>query len=201
MDERPVPGASGKYNRKNLCVPNFSPLARFALPTTTPRPANMATTAHTFAVKSIKGADMPFADLAKGKVTLVVNVASACGFTPQYKGLQEVYEKYKDKGFTVVGFPCNQFGAQESKPEAEIETFVCDRFKVSFPMTAKVDVNGDGAHPLWKWMKHEKPGLLGTEGIKWNFSKFLLDKEGRVVERYAPTSTPESIAKDIEKLL
>lgn len=150
------------------------------------------------------------------------------GFTKQYTELQELYEKYKDRGFAVVGFPCNQvcapascmqcqdpcltlplplthqhpqFGSQEPGTDAEIQEFACSRFKVSFPLTSKVDVNGDEAHPLFKWLKHEKRGIFGTEGIKWNFTKFLVDRAGEPVHRYAPTTTPSSIEKDILPLL
>ncbi|HEX4883732.1 MAG TPA: glutathione peroxidase [Casimicrobiaceae bacterium] len=137
----------------------------------------------------------------KGRVLLVVNTASQCGFTPQYKGLEALQKKYHAKGFDVLGFPCNQFGAQEPGTDAEIATFCETSFGVSFPMFAKVDVNGDDAAPLYRWLKKEKPGLLGSEAIKWNFTKFLVDRTGKVVARYAPNDTPESIAPAIEKLL
>ena len=137
----------------------------------------------------------------RGKVLLVVNTASECGFTPQYKGLESVYEKLHSKGLEILGFPCNQFGGQEPGDEKEIAQFCELNFGVTFPMFAKVDVNGDNAAPLFKFLKAEKPGLLGSEAIKWNFTKFLVDREGNVVKRYAPNDTPESIAKDIEKLL
>ena len=137
----------------------------------------------------------------KGKVLLVVNVASACGFTPQYKGLQELYDQYAERGFEVLGFPCNQFGKQEPGSEEEIKGFCTSKFNVSFPMFAKVDVNGDDAHPLFQHLKTEAPGVLGSEGIKWNFTKFLVDRDGKVVDRYASATTPKKIASDIEKLL
>ena len=121
-------------------------------------------------MKDIKKQERRLGELIEGKVALIVNTASACGFTPQYKGMEELYQKYKDQGFVVVAFPCNQFGAQEKGSEEEIDTFVCERFKASFPMMAKVDVNGDTAHPLYVHLKKSKPGFLGTEGIKWNFS-------------------------------
>src|ERR1700761_7283934 len=135
-----------------------------------------------------------------GKATLVVNVASKCGFTPQYTGLEALYRKYKDRGLVVLGFPCNQFGAQEPGDAAEIANFCSLTYDVSFPMMGKVDVNGPRAHPLYAWLKGEKGGLLGS-GIKWNFTKFLIDREGRVAGRFAPTATPQSLEGAIEALL
>ncbi len=142
-------------------------------------------------------------DLAqyRGKVLLIVNTASKCGFTPQYQGLESVYRELHGRGLEVLGFPCNQFGSQEPGTEDEIGAFCEKNYGVSFPMFAKVDVNGDAAHPLWKHLKGEAPGVLGTEGIKWNFTKFLIGRDGKVVKRYAPTTKPEEIADDIEKLL
>jgi glutathione peroxidase len=137
----------------------------------------------------------------EGKVMLVVNTASECGFTPQYKGLEAIYEKLNAKGLEVLGFPCNQFGDQEPGSEDEIAAFCERNYGVTFPMFAKVDVNGERAAPLYKWLKKEKPGLLGSEAIKWNFTKFLIDREGKVVARYAPKDTPESLQDDIKKLL
>ena len=137
----------------------------------------------------------------KGKVLLLVNVASKCGFTPQYTGLEAVYRRHKDAGLVVLGFPCDQFGHQEPGNEAEIKNFCSLTYDVSFPMFAKVDVNGAKAHPLFQWLKSEKSGLLGLEGIKWNFTKFLVGKDGTVLKRYAPTDTPEKIGKDLAKLL
>ena len=137
----------------------------------------------------------------RGKVLLVVNTASACGFTLQYKGLEELHRQYGERGLVVMGFPCNQFGKQEPGTEAEIGAFCEKNYGVSFPMFAKVDVNGDGAHPLFKHLKGEKPGVLGTEAIKWNFTKFLVGRDGEVVKRYAPQTAPGEIAGDIEKLL
>lgn len=136
-----------------------------------------------------------------GTVLLVVNTASKCGFTPQYDGLEKVYRKYADQGFEVLGFPCNQFGGQEPGNAEEIEQFCKVNFGVTFPLMKKVDVNGPDASPLFDWMKAEAPGLLGSKAIKWNFTKFLIDREGNVVKRYAPADRPEAIAKDIEKLL
>ena len=136
-----------------------------------------------------------------GKIILVVNTASKCGFTPQYEGLEELFQQYREQGFEVLAFPCNQFGGQEPGNASEIAEFCKVNFGLTFPLMEKVDVNGDDASPLFDWMKAEKPGLMGSKAIKWNFTKFLIDREGNVVKRYAPTDTPKSIAKDIEKLL
>ncbi len=143
------------------------------------------------------------ADLStqRGKVLLIVNTASACGFTPQFAGLEALWEEYRDRGLVVVGFPSNQFGAQDPGSNDEIASFCSLNYGVSFPMMAKVDVNGRAAHPLWKWLTAEAPGLLGSKGVKWNFTKFLVGKDGRVIRRYAPTDTPESLRKDIETAL
>jgi|TARA_R100000049_G_C1955426_1_gene109021 glutathione peroxidase len=136
-----------------------------------------------------------------GKIILVVNTASKCGFTPQYEGLEELFQQYREQGFEVLAFPCNQFGGQEPGNASEIAEFCKVNFGLTFPLMEKVDVNGDDASPLFDWMKAEKPGLMGSKAIKWNFTKFLIDREGNVVKRYAPTDAPKSIAKDIEKLL
>ena len=136
-----------------------------------------------------------------GKVLVVVNTASKCGFTPQYDGLEALWQKYKDQGFEVIAFPCNQFGAQEPGNAEEIASFCKLTYDVTFPLMAKVDVNGDTAAPLYQWMKAEAPGLMGSKSVKWNFTKFLIDREGKVVRRYAPTDKPETIEKDIAKLL
>jgi glutathione peroxidase len=136
-----------------------------------------------------------------GKVLLIVNVASKCGFTPQYKGLEALHEKYADRGLVVLGFPCNQFGAQEPGSESEIAAFCSTSYGVKFPMFARIEVNGENAHPLYRLLKRDAPGLLGSEAIKWNFTKFLVDRSGKVVRRYAPTDTPQSMEKDIESLL
>ena len=149
---------------------------------------------------TIDGDNKSLRDFA-GKALLIVNVASKCGFTPQYKGLEELQRKFGERGFVVLGFPCNQFGAQEPGNESEIASFCSTSYDVTFPMFAKIDVNGDKAHPLYKWLKHEAPGILGSEAIKWNFTKFLIDSSGKVVKRYAPTDTPQAIEKDIEALL
>ncbi|WP_153039140.1 glutathione peroxidase [Microbulbifer sp. Q7] len=137
----------------------------------------------------------------KGKVLLIVNTASKCGFTPQYKGLEELHQKYKDKGLVILGFPCNQFGKQEPGSDSEIQEFCTLNYGVSFPVYAKLDVNGADAHPLFTQLKKSAPGILGTEGIKWNFTKFLVNRDGEVVNRYAPKDKPEALAEDIEKLL
>ncbi len=136
-----------------------------------------------------------------GKVLLIVNTASACGYTPQYEGLEALYQRYGERGFVVLGFPCNQFGAQEPGSESEIAAFCQQNYGVSFPMFAKIEVNGENAHPLYKHLKEAAPGLLGSEAIKWNFTKFLIDRKGEVVRRYAPATKPEAIAADIEALL
>jgi glutathione peroxidase len=151
-------------------------------------------------LKTIDGQTQKVGDYA-GKTMLVVNVASKCGFTPQYAGLEALYRRYRDKGFVVLGFPCDQFGHQEPGDEQEIQNFCSTKYEVSFPMFAKIEVNGEGAHPLYKIIKNEAPGLFGTPSIKWNFTKFLIDKQGRVVKRYAPTDRPEQLAGDIEPLL
>ena len=137
----------------------------------------------------------------RGKVLLFVNTASACGFTPQYAGLEELQRHYGDRGLVVLGFPCNQFGHQEPGTEAEIGAFCEKNYGVTFPMFAKIDVNGDDAHPLFRFLKGEAPGVLGTESIKWNFTKFLVNKDGAVFKRYAPQTTPEEMSRDIEILL
>ncbi|URL59983.1 glutathione peroxidase [Luteibacter flocculans] len=153
-----------------------------------------------FSARDIDGKERSLAEF-RGKALLVVNVASKCGFTPQYKGLEELYRTWHDRGFEVLGFPCDQFGHQEPGDEDEIRRFCSLTYEVSFPMFAKVDVNGEHAHPLYRWLKAEKKGLLGTEAIKWNFTKFLVDREGQVVDRYAPTDTPEKIGKDLPAVL
>ncbi|GAB4565478.1 MAG: glutathione peroxidase [Rhizobacter sp.] len=143
------------------------------------------------------------ADLStqKGKVLLIVNTASACGFTPQFAGLEKLWETYRDKGLVVVGFPSNEFGGQDPGSDGEIASFCQVNYGVSFPMMGKVQVNGAEAQPLWKWLTEQAPGLLGTKGIKWNFTKFLVGRDGQVIKRYAPNDTPESITKDIEAAL
>ncbi|WP_166211078.1 glutathione peroxidase [Cognatiluteimonas telluris] len=158
------------------------------------------TTAFEFDAVGIDGTPQPLSQYA-GKVLLVVNVASKCGFTPQYEGLEALWRQYRDRGLVVLGFPCDQFGHQEPGDEAEIRNFCSLNYEVDFPLFAKVEVNGAGAHPLWRWLKGERPGLLGTEAIKWNFTKFLVGRDGRVIRRYASTDKPEAIATDIEAAL
>lgn len=160
----------------------------------------MAASVHEFKARAITGEEIPL-DHYKGKALLIVNTASACGYTPQYAGLEALHKKYQDRGFAVLGFPCNQFGKQEPGSEAEIAAFCKKNYGVTFPMFAKIDVNGDQAHPLFDYLKKSLPGLLGTEPIKWNFTKFLIDKEGKPIERFAPATKPESIEKTVETLL
>ena len=155
---------------------------------------------HTLSATRLDGSVQTFADYA-GKVLLIVNVASRCGFTPQYAGLESLWRTYRDRGLVVLGFPCNQFGAQEPGDATEIAQFCSTTYDVSFPLFARIDVNGEAAHPVYQWLKSAAPGVLGTEAIKWNFTKFLIGRQGNVVERYAPTTKPEDIAGDIERLL
>ena len=157
-------------------------------------------TVYEFEAKTIDGQTQKL-DSYAGKVLLVVNVASKCGFTPQYKGLEALWRKYKDQGLVVLGFPCDQFGHQEPGDEDEIKNFCSLSYDVSFPMFAKIEVNGANAHPLYRHLKHEAPGLLGSEAIKWNFTKFLIGKDGKVVKRYGSMDTPEKIDGDIARLL
>jgi glutathione peroxidase len=153
-----------------------------------------------YRAKSLDGREVPLSDY-QGKVMLIVNTASKCGFTPQYAGLEELYKECRGKGFAVLGFPCDQFGHQEPGSADEIGAFCERNYGVSFPMFEKIEVNGANAHPLYRYLKDEKPGLLGTRSIKWNFTKFLIDRAGMVVDRFAPTDTPGSIRPAIEKLL
>jgi len=158
------------------------------------------TTVYDFTAKTIDGTEQPLADY-RGKTLLVVNVASKCGFTPQYTGLEALHRKLAAHGFAVLGFPCDQFGHQEPGDEAEIKNFCSLNYDVTFPLFAKIDVNGGNAHPLYQWLKSEKPGVLGTEAIKWNFTKFLIDGTGAVVHRYGSADKPESIETDVAALL
>ena len=153
-----------------------------------------------FTAETLEGAPAPLSDY-RGKVLLIVNTASKCGFTPQYEGLEKLWRTYKDRDFAVLGFPCNQFGAQEPGDAAEIANFCSLTYDVSFPMMKKIDVNGPAAHPLYAWLKKQKKGVLGTEGIKWNFTKFLIGKDGVPVKRYASVTKPEKLADDIEQVL
>jgi glutathione peroxidase len=155
---------------------------------------------HEIAARRLDGTDCDLAEF-RGRVLLVVNVASRCGFTPQYAGLEALYRRYQARGFAVLGFPCNQFGAQEPGNEAQIGAFCRATYAVTFPMFAKIEVNGAGTHPLYRLLKSARRGVLGTEAIKWNFTKFLVDRDGKVVARYAPRDAPEALAADIEALL
>jgi len=158
------------------------------------------TTITDFHVRAADGSDVDLARYA-GEVLLIVNTASKCGFTPQYEGLEALYRRYAGRGFTVLGFPCNQFGGQEPGSAAEIANFCATTYDVTFPVFAKIEVNGSGADPLWRELKRQAPGLLGSKAIKWNFTKFLVDRSGKVVGRYAPTTKPAELAGDIEALL
>jgi glutathione peroxidase len=158
------------------------------------------TTVHDFTADSLAGSPVDLSQY-RGKVLLIVNTASKCGFTPQYKGLEEVYQQFRDKGVEVLGFPCNQFGKQEPGNAEEIGAFCEKNYGVSFPIFSKIDVNGDNAHPLFKHLKSAAPGVLGTEAIKWNFTKFLVKQDGTVYKRYAPQTEPKDILDDIRKLL
>jgi glutathione peroxidase len=158
------------------------------------------TTIYDFEALSIEGKPAHLST-QRGKVLLIVNTASACGFTPQFAGLENLWETYRDKGLVIVGFPSNEFGGQDPGSNGEIATFCQRNYGVSFPMMGKVQVNGADAHPLWQWLTAEAPGVLGTKAVKWNFTKFLVGKDGKVLKRYAPNDTPESLAKDIEAAL
>ena len=157
-------------------------------------------TVYDFEARDIGGKDISIATF-NGKVMLIVNTASKCGFTPQFGGLEDLHKNYADKGLAVLGFPCNQFGSQDPGSDSEIAGFCQMNYGVSFPMMSKIDVNGPAAHPLYKWLSSEAPGLLGSKSIKWNFTKFLVGKNGQVIKRYAPTDKPADLAKDIEAAL
>jgi glutathione peroxidase len=158
------------------------------------------TSIYDFSATTLQGKDVSLADY-RGKAMLIVNTASKCGFTPQYEGLEKLYRAHQDKGLVVLGFPCNQFGAQEPGSAAEIGAFCQINYGVTFPMFAKIEVNGAGTHPLYAYLKGEKPGMLGTKYIKWNFTKFLIDRDGKVAGRYAPTTKPEDLDQAIAKVL
>ena len=160
----------------------------------------MSSSLYDIEVERLSGGNTTLGEYAR-KVLLIVNTASQCGLTPHYAGLEKLYQTYKDRGLVVLGFPCNQFGAQEPGAADEIASFCQKNYGVTFPMFAKIDVNGDNTHPLFAHLKKEARGLLGSEGIKWNFTKFLVDRDGSVVKRFAPAATPESLAEDIEALL
>jgi glutathione peroxidase len=155
---------------------------------------------YNFSAVNMQGNQVSLSDF-KGKVLLIVNTASKCGFTPQFKGLEALYQQYKNDGLVILGFPCNQFGNQDSGTNEEIKKFCELNYGVTFPMFQKVDVNGDNAHPLFKFLKKQAPGFVGTEAIKWNFTKFLVDRNGKVIERYAPADAPEKFSKDIANIL
>ncbi|MBI1824287.1 MAG: glutathione peroxidase [Nitrospirae bacterium] len=157
-------------------------------------------TVYDFQAKSIDGREVSFLEY-RGKVLLIVNVASECGFTPQYGGLEKLYDKYRVEGLIVLGFPCNQFGAQEPGKDSDIKNFCETSFGVKFPLFSKIEVNGQNAHPLYQFLVKAKPGILGTEAIKWNFTKFLIDRKGNVVKRFAPADKPEAIDEEIKSLL
>ena len=157
-------------------------------------------TVYEFNAKTIDGEEISLSKY-KGNALLIVNVASQCGFTPQYAGLEKLHEKYKGQGFAVLGFPCNQFGAQEPGTEAEIKSFCETKFGATFPLFAKIDVNGPQSHPLYQFLREARPGILGTEAIKWNFTKFLIDREGNPIKRYASRDKPEDIDEDVQRLL
>ncbi len=158
------------------------------------------TTIYDFEVNTLEGEPRRL-DVWRGDAMLIVNVASKCGFTPQYEGLEALYRANKDRGFVVLGFPCDQFGHQEPGNAEEIRNFCSLNYDVSFPLFEKVEVNGANTHPLYKYLKHEAPGVLGSEAIKWNFTKFLINREGKVVRRYSPTDTPEKVGKDLAQVL
>jgi glutathione peroxidase len=165
-----------------------------------PHPEGEEMSVYEFSAKTIDGADQPLSQF-RGHALLIVNVASKCGFTPQYAGLEALYQKYHSQGLDVLGFPCDQFGHQEPGDEAEIKNFCSMTYGVSFPMFAKIEVNGEGTHPLYAYLKSARPGLLGSQAIKWNFTKFLVGKDGVPVKRYAPTDKPESLEGDVEAAL
>ena len=159
-----------------------------------------ATSVYDFEAVSIEGKPAHLTS-QRGKVLLIVNTASACGFTPQFAGLETLWQRFRDRGLVVVGFPSNEFGAQDAGSNSEIASFCQLNYGVSFPMMGKVQVNGADAHPLWKWLTKEAPGLLGSQAVKWNFTKFLVGKDGKIIKRYAPTDPPESMRSDIEQAL
>jgi glutathione peroxidase len=178
----------------------MGPADNIAVPSNLEPDTMAASSVYDFEAVSIDGQPANLAS-QRGKVLLIVNTASACGFTPQFAGLEKLWEDYRDKGLVIVGFPSNEFGGQDPGDNAEIATFCQRNYGVSFPMMAKVKVNGREAHPLWQWLTSEARGVLGTQAVKWNFTKFLVGKDGQVIKRYAPTDTPESLKSDIEKAL
>lgn len=188
-------------NRARACMrPGTAIRCRCCQPWPARAQAAMPSTVHDFEALSITGEKVPLSS-QRDKVLLIVNTASACGFTPQFGGLERLWQDYRDRGLVIVGFPSNEFGGQDPGSNAEIASFCQQNYGVSFPMMAKVKVNGDEAHPLWQWLRAEAPGVLGTEGIKWNFTKFLVGRDGRVKKRYAPNDAPEKLRADIEAAL
>lgn len=161
---------------------------------------NLISPLYDFAVRTSEGQETTLASY-RGRVLLIVNVASQCGFTPQYEGLESLYRTYRDRGLSVLGFPCNQFAGQEPGTDSEIQSFCSTHYQVTFPVYAKIEVNGAGAHPLYRWLKKEAPGFLGTRAIKWNFTKFLIDRSGRVLERFAPSAKPSSMETKVHALI
>ena len=183
------------------CLPAVNAVtAKIVFPSRSRAPSMAASSIHDFEALSIDGKPAHLAS-QRGKVLLIVNTASRCGFTPQFGGLEKLWQDYRDRGLVVVGFPSNEFGAQDPGSNDEIASFCQRNYGVSFPMMAKVEVNGAGAHPLWHWLKAQAPGVLGTEGIKWNFTKFLVGRDGRVIKRYAPNDAPDALRADIERAL
>ncbi len=183
-----------------VCLATVAAFPSLALNSKKERKSLQMKTLSDFTVKNASGEDYALKTL-QGKVVLIVNVASKCGFTPQYAGLEKLFEKFSSKGLVILGFPCNQFGAQEPDTEAEIVKFCSLNYNVTFPIMAKIDVNGSAASPIYEWLKASAPGILGSEAIKWNFTKFLVGRDGKVVDRFAPQTKPEELEGKIEKLL
>jgi glutathione peroxidase len=186
--------------RERLDAASAKMSASSTSPPSSKSPANSASSVYEFSVERIDGSTTSLAE-HRNQVLLIVNVASHCGFTPQYEGLEALYRKHRDAGLVVLGFPCNQFGAQEPGTHEEIAQFCAAKYQVTFPLYAKIDVNGESAHPLYRWLKTQAKGVLGTESIKWNFTKFLLDRRGNVMDRFAPATTPEQIESSVVTLL
>jgi len=195
-----APGWVTKPGRVSHRRPGVALISRSALAATRRSRHNCEVSLYSIVVKTVNGATETLADY-RGRALLIVNVASQCGFTPQYAGLESLYRDFKERGFAVLGFPCNQFGGQEPGSNEEIAAFCSTSYDVTFPMFAKVDVNGPAAHPLFRLLKTSRKGLLGTESIKWNFTKFLVDRQGNVVRRFAPSDAPETIRPEIAAVL
>lgn len=190
--------AGGAGFRAWLASPHLALWVRFAHPLIMTN--STLGSVYDFEAQALNGSVVPLAE-HRGKVLLIVNTASKCGFTPQYEGLETLWKRYGARGLVVLGFPCNQFGAQEPGAADEIASFCSLNYGVSFPMMAKIDVNGDQVHPLYRWLRAQAPGILGTQAIKWNFTKFLVGRDGQVIRRYAPTDKPADLANDIEAAL